>query len=263
VPFHLLAISVGNSTTRLGRFEGSELARSLRLANASFAPLVDQAATLAAELPAEGADSACIVLASTNHLVADRLVAQLDERTPHDVFRIGEDLPVPIRTALADNASPGQDRLLNALAAFEHLKQACIVVDCGTAVTVDFVDGEGVFQGGAIAPGAHMQLHSLHHGTAALPHVHLAAPDPTPFGKDTAQAMLNGVFYGIRGMVRLLAERYAEAYEAYPPIIATGGDAPLIFEGDDLIDRIIPDLTLWGIEAACRLGLSPQTDDPG
>lgn len=263
MPLNLLAISVGNSTTRFGRFEGPELARSLRAPNSSFPQLLDQVAAMAAELPPESEQStSAVVIASTNNPVADGLAAELDSRTPHEIFRIGPDLPVPILTALAPDATPGQDRLLNALAAFDHLKQACIVVDCGTAITVDFVDGEGVFQGGAIAPGANMQLHALHHGTAALPHVHLAVPDPAPFGKNTAQAMLNGVFYGIRGMVRALVERYAEAFEAYPPVIATGGDAPLIFDGDELIDRIIPDLTLWGIEAACRRGLADAEEAP-
>lgn len=257
MPLQLLAISVGNTTTRFGRFEGSELARSLRAPNAAFDALVEQIVALAAELPEEEAGEAnAIVLASVNTPIADRLAAELDARLGKDLFRIGEDLPIPIVTALDAGATPGQDRLLNAIAAFDHLKQACVVVDCGTAVTVDFIDGEGIFQGGAIAPGANMQLHALHHGTAALPHVHLAIPSPlSPFGKDTAQSMLNGVYFGIRGMVRLLVERYAEAYEAYPPIIVTGGDAPLIFDGDELVDRIIPDLTLWGIEAACRKGL--------
>lgn len=256
MPFQLLAISVGNTTTRLGRFTDSEMTRSVRAANASFPQLLDQATTLATDLAEDPDGRAAIVIASTNALIADRLAAELQAKSGRGIYRLGEDLDIPIRTALAPGATPGQDRLLNALAAFNHLKQACIVVDCGTAVTVDFVDGEGVFQGGAIAPGASMQLHALHHGTAALPHVHLAVPAPSPFGKDTAQAMLNGVYFGIRGMVRLLVERYAEAYEAYPPIIATGGDAPLIFDGDELIDRVIPDLTLWGIEAACRAGLA-------
>ncbi|MBL8745771.1 MAG: type III pantothenate kinase [Phycisphaerae bacterium] len=263
MPLQVLAISVGNTTTRFGRFEGSELARSLRAPNASFAPLVEQVVALASELPQEGeAEPSAIVLATTNGPIADRLVAELEAQTGRDVFRIGADLPIPVETALDPGATPGQDRLLNAIAAFDHLKQACVVVDCGTAVTVDFIDGEGVFQGGAIAPGANMQLHALHHGTAALPHVHLAIPSTaSPFGKDTVQAMLNGVYYGIRGTVRLLVERYAEAYEAYPPIIVTGGDAPLIFDGDELIDRIIPDLTLWGIEAACRKGLLSDSMD--
>ncbi len=263
MPLQLLAISVGNTTTRFGRFDGSELSRSLRAPNASFAPLVEQVVALAGELPsADDSQPSVIVLATTNAPIADRLTSELEARTGRKVFRIGHDLPIPIETALDNDSIPGQDRLLNAIAAFDHLKQACVVVDCGTAVTVDFIDGDGIFQGGAIAPGANMQLQALHQGTAALPHVHLAVPTPSsPFGKDTTQAMLNGVYYGIRGMVRLLVERYAEAYEAYPPIIITGGDAPLIFDGDELIDRIIPDLTLFGIEAACRKGLLSDSMD--
>lgn len=257
----LLAISVGNTTTRFGRFEGPELARSLRAPNANIPNLIEQVAQLASELPPADENAAAIVIASVNPDVADTLLEALRRLASPQIYLLGPDLPIPIPLALADGAKPGQDRLLNALAAFDHLKQACIVVDCGTAVTVDFVDGEGIFQGGAIAPGASMQLHALHEKTAQLPHVHLAVPAPSPFGKDTAQAMLNGVYYGIRGMVRQLAERYAEAYEAYPPVVATGGDAPLIFEGEGLIDRIIPDLTLWGIEAACRRGLADLGSD--
>ena len=70
----------------------------------------------------------------------------------------------------------GVDRLLNAAAAYATLKQACVVVDAGTAVTVDFVDGHGTFHGGAIAPGARLQIDALHRGTDALPDVQ-AAPD--------------------------------------------------------------------------------------
>lgn len=255
----LLAISVGNTTTRLGLFDGRELQRSVRALNADFASLVTQASSLLDELPKESDEAlAALVVASVNDPVSRKLIDELSSRTARPVYRLGEDLPIPIVTALDEHATPGQDRLLNALAAFDHMKQACVVVDCGTAVTVDFVDGEGVFQGGAIAPGASMQLHALHEHTAALPHVHLAVPAPSAFGKDTAQAMLNGVYFGIRGMVRHLVERYAEAYEAFPPVVVTGGDAPILFQDDELVDRMIPDLTLWGIEAACRRGLSDE-----
>lgn len=258
---HLLAVSVGNSTTRFGRFVGQELARSHRVPNANVGHVIEQLVAAAGELP-DGDEPTSIVVASVNEPVATKLVAALKERTDHEVFRLGTDLGIPIRTALLEHATPGQDRLLNALAAFDRMKKACVVVDAGTAVTVDFVDGQGVFQGGAIAPGASMALHALHEKTAALPHVHLARPSETdPFGRDTAQAMVSGVFWGIRGLVRILVERYAEAYEAYPPVVVTGGDAVMIFEGDELIDRIVPDLTLMGIETACRLALAAGEDD--
>src|SRR6185503_5698731 len=89
-------------------------------------------------------------------------------------------------------------------------------------------------------------------------------PDNEPFGRNTTQAMLQGVYHGIRGMVQRLVERYAEHYEAYPLVIATGGDAATLFEGDPFIDRIVPELTLLGIAVAAKHALSgadSATDD--
>lgn len=261
-PFNLLAVSVGNTTTRLGIFAGRELQKSQRVPNRDQAALIEQALAMAGELPESAGDLAAIVIASVNDPVAGVLATALRDRADPEVYRLGADLEIPLRTALLDHATPGQDRLLNALAAFDRMKKACVVVDCGTAVTVDFIDGQGVFQGGAIAPGASMALHALHERTAALPHVHLERPsDADPFGRDTKEAMINGVFWGIRGLVRLLTERYAEAYEAYPPVLVTGGDAAIIFEGEELIDRIVPDLTLMGIETACRLTVGEDGED--
>lgn len=262
---HLLAISVGNTSTRFGLFHGRELSRSVRLLNAAPQPLLEQLVGLARAIPAGGAHASAIVIASVNDRIAQTIIDELVPRAAAPVVRLGRDLEIPIARALAPDATPGQDRLLNALGAFDALAQACVVVDAGTALTVDFVDGEGVFQGGAIAPGAGLMLRALHAHTAALPDVPLARPDLTqPFGKNTIESIRNGVFFTLRGAVRALVERYAEAYEAYPPVIATGGDAALLFDGDELIDRVIPDLTLRGIEAAWRAALaaSDDTSDP-
>ena len=62
--------------------------------------------------------------------------------------------------------------------------------------------------------------------------------------------MLHGVFYGIRGMVKELVENYATELGIWPDIIATGGDAPKLFEGWELIHAIAPDLTMYGIALA-------------
>jgi type III pantothenate kinase len=97
-----------------------------------------------------------------------------------------------------------------------------------------------------------MQLQAMHNGTSALPEVEFTAPLQEAFGKNTAQAMLQGVFHGIQGMVRQLCEQYSMRYGAYPRIIATGGDAETLFKNDDLIEQIIPDLQLQGIAVSVR-----------
>ena len=131
---------------------------------------------------------------------------------------------------------------------------------------MDFVDGQGVFHGWAIAPGLQMMLRALHEQTAALPLVAMSRemlPPPAnvdsevedanpPFGKDTAHAIALGVASAVRGLAHELIDRYAVFYKAYPRVVATGGDAPLLFESDPLVEAIVPDLTLIGMLEAIR-----------
>lgn len=251
----LLAVSVGNTRTALMGASLGGRGGPVSLPNEPFDAL---AAAVVREYEAalEADSDADALIASVNDSVADRLAVALERAAPsrESALRLGRDVPIPIRHTLDEEGerTVGQDRLLNAIGAFEAVRQACVVVDAGTAITVDFVDGEGVFHGGAIAPGARMMLRAMHQGTAALPDVMLALPETmregaSPFGRNTPEAMLTGVVHAARGLVRSLAERYAERYEAYPQILATGGDAALLFEGDELIETIVPDLTLRGV----------------
>ncbi len=252
----LVAIQVGNTRTKIGLFKDGALERSVRFENEGFAQIVEEATRMWAEL--DSCELTAIVVASVNETTAAPLREMLADQLGEEIYRIGESMPVPIGTCLDPAATPGTDRLLNAAAAFDLLQSACILVDCGTCVTVDFVDGEGVFHGGAIAPGARMQLDAMHHGTAQLPAVALARPVGDPWGANTQEAMIRGVYHGIRGLVWRLVEQYAERFGGFPPVIATGGDTDLIFGDDELIDRIVPDLTLLGVFAAARAALLPD-----
>ena len=199
-------------------------------------------------------------MASTNESVASILSATLEDQTSKQIWQIGEDVPVAIGQHLDPETITGVDRLLNGAAAWELAKQACVVIDAGTCVTVDFVDGEGTFHGGAISPGARMQLEAMHNGTTTLPEVEFEPPLNEAFGKNTAQAMLQGVFHGIRGMVHQLTEQYASRYGAFPRVIATGGDALTLFEDDDLVEQIVPDLQLQGIAISVAHAMSVEND---
>lgn len=254
---HLLAVSVGNTRTRLGVFRGRDLDQAAALDNTDLDAIVAAIRGVKLDRP-----DAPVVLASVNNPVADRLEQALAPHFKGRLHRFGRDLQIPLTHNLEDASTTGQDRLLNALAAFRRTGEACVVVDCGTAMTVDFIDAEGVFQGGAIAPGVSMMLKALRASTAALPEIPLPAqgdPPLGPFGKDTRQAMLLGVRAAAVGLVHRLVERYAEAHGAYPRVLATGGNARWLFEAipdgepaDPIVERIVPDLTLIGIHAACE-----------
>lgn len=260
-PGTVLAVSVGNTTTALGLVAGMEITHHR---SAPSRDAAEVAAAAGAILDGVEIEPDAILLASVNAAHADLIAPALRERTGLHLERFGASLPIPIAAELAEPGKVGQDRLLAALGAFATVQQACIVIDAGTALTVDFVDGAGVFHGGAIIPGGQMMLDALHKNTGALPLLTLAdMPDPLePFGRSTEHAMFLGVRAAVRGSVRYLAERYADFYEAYPQVVATGGDAALLLSGDELIEHTVPDLVLRGIAAArARYASGEDVDD--
>ncbi len=256
----LLAISVGNTRTAFGVFEGDLLVR------ADSAPNADEKTLLAALLKEaksiEDAEVRAVVAATVNPAFSDRLIESLEKELDAPVRRVGPDLPVAIEHSLGADHTTGQDRLLAALAAFDGLKQACVVVDAGTAITVDFVDGAGVFHGGVIAPGVQMMLDALANGAAALPELRIDDPaGPDPYAKTTPDAMRGGALAAGRGLVRTMLDAYSESYGAYPAVIATGGDAERLFRDDDVVETIVPHLVLRGVAVSVKRALESDDDD--
>jgi type III pantothenate kinase len=246
---NLLAVHVGNTHTRSGTFQDGQLVGTGTLAHGeekAFEQEIEQA-----HEPLRRVEKAFVMLSSVRPDAETRIRSVLERVTGARVLRLEEDLPAPIGRQLDPESLIGEDRLLAATAAWDTLRQACVVIDAGTALTCDFVDGAGTFHGGAIAPGAQLMLDALHNHTGQLPEIELAVPEER-VGHNTAQAMRCGVFFGLRGLVRELTERYAELAGAYPLVVATGGNADFLFRGEPLVERIVPDLTLMGMAVTLR-----------
>lgn len=159
-----------------------------------------------------------------------------------------EDLPLTVDLPRPDMA--GIDRLLAAVAA-NHLREPtrpAIVVDLGTAVTVDLISSEGAFQGGAILPGIAMSARALHEFTDLLPRFEMKElHDPPPVvGQDTIAAMRSGLFWGTVGAARELAARMSPD-GTQTQVFLTGGAAPSVADLLASDARFEPDLTLSGI----------------
>jgi len=260
-PPSLIALAVGNTRTRIGLFRHKELEQSEAIENDRPDEIVEAVVTLHGK---EAADrDPVVVIASSRPSVSDVLADRLSGALAVPPFQVGKDLPIHINHLLdEDGASTvGHDRLLNALGAFSRTGQATVVVDLGTAATVDFVDGEGTFCGGAIAPGLRMMLAALHDQAEQLPQVDFKpVPDDQPFGANTPDAIRLGVTASLQGLVRTLTERYALSYGGYPQIVATGGDLAIL-EPDEVIEHFVPDLQLIGIQVACARALAESDDD--
>jgi type III pantothenate kinase len=244
---NLLVLSAGNSRLGIGAFVAGKLQTVRRVAidrPDDWAAAITEAWRQFAER-----DDAQVAGASVNPPVIQPLEHVVTQITGRHVQWAGRELDVPIHVATASPRQTGIDRILNIAAAYELLAQPCVVVDAGTAITIDCCNGSGDFLGGAIAPGVTLMLDALHEKTAVLPRVEFAVPSGT-FGDSTESAIRHGVYHGIRGMVRELVESYATDLGQWPPVIATGGDAKALFEGWELIHAVSPDLLLHGIALA-------------
>jgi type III pantothenate kinase len=256
----VLVAAVGNTRTQLGLVLSGELHDVKAFVNTDLEPLAAHARTLT-----EGHAGTLSLLASVNDTVAKRVRVILEDAAG-EVYVVGKDVDIPMALALDDVRTVGHDRLLASLAAYRLLKQAVVVVDAGTAITVNFVDGAGTFQGGVIAPGLSAMLRAMRASTAQLPAMAgdvFVVPDASrgAFGKDTQHAMSLGVVHAARGLVRSAVEAFAEAYEAYPAVVATGGDCEMLFKDDGLIERIVPDLVLLGMAELCKPAAEGEESD--
>jgi type III pantothenate kinase len=155
----------------------------------------------------------------------------------------------------------GADRIANAIAA-THLypDRNLIIIDFGTATTIDVMRAGREHLGGIILPGLRIQMEALEQNTARLPNVEIVA-DVDLVGRSTVECIQSGLYYGnraaIAGLTQEIRDRVFQGEQTL--VIATGGFCRL-FEGDRLFDVILHDLVLLGLERA--LSLNPGASAP-
>jgi type III pantothenate kinase len=139
----------------------------------------------------------------------------------------------------------GADRIANAVGAYDIYGGPAIVVDFGTATTVEAISGKGEYLGGAIFPGVEISLDALFARAAGLRRVELAAPKHV-IGKSTVESIQSGAIYGFAGEVDGLVDRFTAELGACS-VIATGGLAVTILPYTRTVDHYEPWLTLYGL----------------
>ncbi len=243
----IVVLDIGNSTIGIGTWVSNKLKTPLSVDADDESAFAESFAAHTEALP-KGRPAAVVassVAPSTLSTVKSFVSSKLDYNT----LVVGETLPLPMDVAVKDKKNIGVDRVCAAATAYERIKQSCIIVDFGTAVTVDLVDDDGTLLGGAILPGLDLQARVLHEHAEQLPLVEIKIPK-TPFGIDTTEAIQTGVCRGLAGAVRALVEAYATSQGRWPQVVATGGDLELMTPECDFIDTAVSDLTLNGVGLA-------------
>ena len=246
----LLAINANNTNTVFAVWDGAELKGSWRTATEGKRTADEYVVWFDHLLALDGlarADIHHAVIASVVPEVNFNLLTLCRKYCMTEPLVVG-DKGVRLGTAaLVDRPEEvGADRLVNTVAAHDRYKGPLIVVDFGTATTLDVVDRDGNYCGGVIAPGINLSLAALHMAAAKLPSVRIGRTDHV-IGKDTVSCMQSGIYWGYVGLVEGLVARIKREFGAPMRTIATGGLAPLFAGATDALETVDPDLTLWGL----------------
>src|SRR3954452_16952728 len=244
----LLVVDVGNTQTHLGTYEGEELIEHWRFATVRKSTVDELGAALRNLLALRGlsfADLDASIVSSTVPRLRPEWVEAGERYLGHELLVVGPGLRTGMSIRYDNPREIGPDRLVNAVAGFERVGGACVVVDFGTAVTHDVVSEAGEYLGGVIFPGVEISLEALSERAAALPKIDLTPPRGV-IGKSTVDAIRAGVLYGFAGMVDgLVARLHAELGEFRT--LATGGLAGAVVPHCASIDEVDELLTLTGL----------------
>lgn len=241
----LVAVDVGNTHVVVGIFAGPVIVRQHRIRAAPHMTADELTAILVELFDDVDVHAAPSVLGS----VVPSLEAPLETALRRSLGRP----PLVATTALEvgmpieyeDPRALGVDRFVNALAAWERVKGAAIVVDLGTATKLECVSEGGRYLGGAIAPGLRASAELLSGSAARLPSYAFDRP-ATVVGRNTNASLASGLVYGWSGLVEGLVAR-AKAELGPARVIATGGLAPVVAADVATFDEVVPELTLEGL----------------
>jgi type III pantothenate kinase len=245
----LLVVDVGNTQTHFGTFREDHLVEHWRFATVRESTADELGAALRNLLELRGvgmADLDASIVSSTVPQLGPEWSAMARRYLGHDMVVVGPG----IRTGMAlryDNPREiGADRLVNAVAAYEKVGGACIVVDFGTAITYDPVSADGEYLGGIISPGVEISMEALTSRAAKLPTIDLGPPRSL-IGKTTVDAIRSGIIYGFAGQVDGIVRRLRAELGEETETIATGGLAEHIVPFTETIDQFDDLLTLNGL----------------
>ncbi len=254
----LLVLEIGNSHVSVA----TSIAQEIRTCESFRHDQIDEAADHAKQAWAALPEDRLRAVAAGSVVpdVLARLRTTVADALQSPVLVVGDNLHRPLSSAIESPESVGIDRVCAAAAAYDGIRAACVIASFGTAITVDCVNGEGAFLGGAILPGMNMQAKALHTGTAVLPEVSVEETAGV-YGENTEQAIRNGILFGVVGGLREITERYATDLKAWPRLVVTGGNGELVKQHCDFVDDVVPDLCVRGIALAYRKHFSPFDDE--
>ena len=250
----LLALDVGNTSITVGMFRGKKLLLKGRIPTHGPRGAAGYARSLRALLRCSRVSPGTIegvVLSSVVPRATAMLKQALRAVVPVRPVIVGENVKAPVVNRYRIPSQVGQDRLVNAAAACALYGGPAIVVDFGTAITIDLVTRKREYMGGVIVPGMEISLEALVSRAALLPKIEMEKPKEF-LGRDTVSSMKSGLFHGYGALCDGIVRQMKKEHAPSARVIATGGHSGLIAPYCRTIQVVNPDLTLQGLEVVYR-----------
>jgi len=237
-----LAVDIGNTAIHNGIFKAGALRKIFNIPTYTTGLDRQYIKKLGASLRKIKAVIIVSVVPDVSRQVEETLKNLLGVRA----LVVGRDVDSGVKNLYKRPLQVGQDRLVNARAAYELCSRGAVIVDFGTAVTIDVVTRNREYIGGVIAPGIEISLNVLSERAALLPRISLKRPQGL-LGRDTVESMRSGTVYGFSSLCDGLVVRLKKGYCRRGMVVATGGMSRFIGPYCRTVDKIDPDLTLKGL----------------
>ena len=244
----LLTVDVGNTNMVFTLFDGETHLKSFRLTTVAGRTSDELGMDIWNQLSRLGVkpeDLADVIVSSVVPPVMAALGDAISRYLGKVPIMVDADVYPELPYGVETNERLGADRSVACVAAIHTYGAPLILADMGTATTVDAISREGVYMGGCITAGARISIEALFQKTALLPQVDLALPERVLSGTSVGQIQAGAVLGYIGAMERLITQAREEIGEPEAMVVATGGLAPIIAAGTDIIDvvdgQLIPD----------------------
>lgn len=251
----LLAVDIGNTNIVVGVFADASLTAHFRIQTVYDRMADEYHVTLAGLFRESGIDATVcesVVVSSVVPVLTEAVAEALHRLTGRVALVLSPTAALNVTIAIGNPRELGSDLIANAVAAYDRFRDACIVVDFGTALTFTAVSAKGAILGAAIAPGLRTAVHSLAAGTAQLPEIDLNEPE-SAIGTDTPSALRAGIVLGYQGLVNEVIRQMKQQIGVPTRVIATGGLSGAMAARLAEIDAVDPWLTLEGLRIVAEL----------
>jgi type III pantothenate kinase len=251
----LLVVDIGNTTIKMGVFDGAELIREWSLTSGSTRTADEAAMVLAGLCASSGLTldtGTRAVVASVVPSLTGAFVGMAGKLLGRDALVLTSETKSGIEICYRDPTSVGADRIANAVAAGNLHSLPAIVVDLGTATTFDVVTADRKYLGGVIAPGLVTSAEHLFAKGAKLSPVEFRVPSAV-IGRSTEESLLSGIMYGTAGQVDEIVSRIESELGYKALVIGTGGFVEVLAPLSQTIEVVDPNLTLHGLRQIAEM----------